>query len=423
MFCQAKLCEAAPIGTAFTYQGHLYDANYPANDIYDFQFKLYDALTGGSQIDSDINVPDLDVIDGSFTIDLDFGSNAFTGNARWLEIAVRPGSSTDRYTTLTPRQEVTPTPYALYSNTAGTADHGSLTGLLDDDHPQYVLEGETDSISTSMLQSQVVTIDKISGSGGGSGQVMKSNGSSMYWASDETGGGTLWQSGGGKIWYTGGYVGIGTSDPHEELEVVGEATVTGELEVGGGAIFDGDSVLMKQGLIVNWDATIKEDLEVYGTKNFKIDHPLDPATKYLRHSCIESSEMLNIYSGVAKLNSSGEAQITLPEWFDVLNRDFRYQLTAIGASMPGLYIAEEIQDNCFKIAGGKAGKKVSWQVTGVRNDAYAKAHPLQVEEEKPAEECGYYLHPELYGQPEEKSILARASKMNVRVARDEKGGL
>lgn len=116
---QTMLCEAAPIGTAFTYQGYVYDANYPANNFYDFKFKLYDALTGGSQVGIDFDAPDVDVVDGAFTVGLDFGSSVFTGDARWLEIAIRPGDSVDRYTTLSPRQEITPTPYALYAQIAG----------------------------------------------------------------------------------------------------------------------------------------------------------------------------------------------------------------------------------------------------------------------------------------------------------------
>jgi hypothetical protein len=141
-----------------------------------------------------------------------------------------------------------------------------------------------------------------------------------------------------------------------------------------------------------------------GVKDFLIDHPLDAANKYLYHSSVESSEMMNIYTGNVILQASGEAVVELPEWFEAVNADFRYQLTAIGAPAPGLYIAEEIANHRFKIAGGPPGTKVSWQVTGVRQDAYAKAHPLQVEVDKPDSERGYYIHPELYGQPKEKGI-------------------
>ena len=135
---------------------------------------------------------------------------------------------------------------------------------------------------------------------------------------------------------------------------------------------------------------------------FKIDDPLDPANKYLSHSFVESPDMKNIYDGVAALDANGEATVQLPEYFAALNKDYRYQLTAMGGPGPNLYIAEEIANNQFKIAGGKGGMKVSWQVTGIRQDAYANAHRTPVEAEKPGKEKGTYLYPELFGQPEEK---------------------
>ncbi|MFN8499759.1 MAG: hypothetical protein U0641_18045 [Anaerolineae bacterium] len=143
---------------------------------------------------------------------------------------------------------------------------------------------------------------------------------------------------------------------------------------------------------------------------FKIDHPLDPANKYLSHSFVESPDMMNVYNGNATLDEKGEAWVALPDWFEALNRDFRYQLTAIGAPGPNLYVAAEVADHRFKIAGGSPNGKVSWQVTGIRHDAYARAHPIVVEEDKPAAEKGYYLHPDLFGQADEKSIEAAYGK-------------
>jgi len=139
--------------------------------------------------------------------------------------------------------------------------------------------------------------------------------------------------------------------------------------------------------------------------SFKIDHPIDPSNKYLFHSFVESPDMKNIYDGVAELDGQGEAVVQLPPWFGVLNKEFRYQLTCIGGFAP-VYIAEEISENRFKIAGGKLGMKVSWMVTGIRQDAWANANRIPVEEEKPVQERGYYLHPELYGHSPEKSIDA-----------------
>jgi hypothetical protein len=126
--------------------------------------------------------------------------------------------------------------------------------------------------------------------------------------------------------------------------------------------------------------------------------------------------MKNVYDGVVVLDRKGKAEIELPDWFSILNKDFRYQLTAIGAPGPNLYIAEKISDTTtsnknknnnnsrFRIAGGTSGMEVSWQVTGIRKDPWANANRIQVEEDKPDKERGYYLHPDVYSQPEEKGI-------------------
>jgi|GEM_PF-635851 len=138
--------------------------------------------------------------------------------------------------------------------------------------------------------------------------------------------------------------------------------------------------------------------------SFKIDHPLDPANKYLSHSFVESPDMKNVYDGVTTLDDMGEAVVELPEWFEALNENFRYQLTPIGGPAPNLYIARKIAQNRFKIAGGTPGLEVSWQVTGTRHDAWANAHRIPVESEKSATEKGHYLHPDLYGASEEKGM-------------------
>jgi len=148
------------------------------------------------------------------------------------------------------------------------------------------------------------------------------------------------------------------------------------------------------------NVNVTGNFTVGGTKHFKIDHPLDPANKYLVHFCVESDEVLNIYNGNVVLDANGEAWVELPAYFEALNKDFRYQLTAIGAPGPNLYIAQKISGNRFKIAGGTPGMEVSWQVTGIRNDPYLKAHPAQVEVEKTGKERGKYIHPKEYGVSE-----------------------
>jgi hypothetical protein len=141
----------------------------------------------------------------------------------------------------------------------------------------------------------------------------------------------------------------------------------------------------------------------------KIDHPLDPQNKYLYHSAVESPDMLNVYNGNVVLNADGEAEVSLPDYFEAANTDFRYQLTAIGASAPGLYVADEVAGNRFKIAGGVPGVKVSWQITGVRNDPYARLNRTPVTENKPVDRQGLYLFPEAYGADE---TLSEARALN-----------
>jgi hypothetical protein len=111
---------------------------------------------------------------------------------------------------------------------------------------------------------------------------------------------------------------------------------------------------------------------------FKIDHPFHPSSQYLVHSFVESSEMKNVYDGSVMLDAKGEATVTLPDWFEGLNKDYRYQLTAIGTPAPNLHVAKQISNGRFKIAGGKPQMQVCWQVTGVRKDPWAAAHPIQL---------------------------------------------
>jgi len=144
---------------------------------------------------------------------------------------------------------------------------------------------------------------------------------------------------------------------------------------------------------------------VNGLKPFTIDHPLDPQNKYLVHTSVESSEMKNVYDGVAQLDKEGAAWVELPEWFEALNGDFRYQLTAVGGAAPNLHVAEEVSENRFKIAGGEEEMKVCWQVTGTRKDPWAAANPFEVEQEKREEERGRYLEPGLYDAPEEQRVM------------------
>ncbi|MGC1437532.1 MAG: hypothetical protein WA847_16690 [Terriglobales bacterium] len=169
----------------------------------------------------------------------------------------------------------------------------------------------------------------------------------------------------------------------------GDALFTYEQNGGYAAFFDGN---------VDVDGNLSK-----AGGSFKIDHPLDPANKYLYHSFVESPDMMNIYNGNATTDASGSAVVTLPEWFETLNRDFRYQLTVMGQFAQAI-VASKVANHQFTIKTDKPNVEVSWQVTGIRQDAWANAHRIPVEVAKAQADRGLYLHPELFGAPAEKSI-------------------
>ncbi|ABF39196.1 hypothetical protein Acid345_0191 [Candidatus Koribacter versatilis Ellin345] len=150
-----------------------------------------------------------------------------------------------------------------------------------------------------------------------------------------------------------------------------------------------------------------------------VDHPADPANKTLTHASVESSEMKNIYDGVVTTDASGEADVVLPSYMEAYNHEFRYQLTAIGQFAQAI-VSREIQNSRFTIKTDKPLVKVSWQVTGVRNDAYAKAHPLEVESEKPESQRGRYFHPVENGAAAELTIGDARMRENLAEAKAER---
>ena len=139
----------------------------------------------------------------------------------------------------------------------------------------------------------------------------------------------------------------------------------------------------------------------------RIDHPADPANKYLVLSSVQSSEMMNIFTGNVVTDELGLATVKLPDWFEAENTDFRYQLTVIGQFAQAI-IKDKIANGQFRIITNTSHVEVSWQITAVRQDPYAKAHPLVVEQQKAVGERGNYVHPELYGQPIDKQIGGHA---------------
>jgi len=175
-------------------------------------------------------------------------------------------------------------------------------------------------------------------------------------------------------------VGSGTVGPANGLRVAGDCNVIGSLTKGGGS--------------------------------FKIDHPLDPANWYLYHSFVESPDMMNIYNGNVVTDEQGYAVVELPDWFEALNRDFRYQLTVLDDGNSDSWtlakIVQEVAHNRFTIRTSAPHTKVSWQVTGIREDAWAEQNRIQVEVEKEPENRGRYLHPEAFGLTPERGVDANS---------------
>jgi hypothetical protein len=457
-------------GSAFTYQGNLSEDGSPANGNYDFQFKLYNASTGGDQIGTTIVKNNLALSDGIFATELDFGSEVFAGSARWLEVSIRQSGSTGAYTLLSPRQPLTPVPYAL--SVLNTPDHDHLGQTWVGNYRPLAIEGHytlaalllsNDTGGGLSINSARDGIDITSEQGDGliartasefgdgvsglansptgttrgvSGSSSSNSGTGVYGNANSSSGITFGVYGsasseqgigvyGEHSATTGtdpGIKGVTNSTSTFGRAVLGEAVngrgVFGSSVSGIGTYGYASSTSGTNYGIVGWtesasgyagyfqgDVHVTGDLSASGTKPFKIDHPLDPANQYLYHYAIESPQVQNVYNGVITLDADGTAVVQLPAYFEALNKgEFTYQLTPIGASMPNLHISQEIQENTFQISGGMANMKVSWTVTGLRNDPYIQAAQNPVEALKPEFERGTYLFPQGFGQPESRGL-------------------
>jgi hypothetical protein len=435
----ATLELAGDLGAGFYYQGTLTQAGVPVSGVRQMEFKLFDAASGGAQVGGTLT-QNVTVTKGQFSTLLNWGSAQIYGKALWLAVRAKDSGGVLRdmgrrqilavpyAMSLIPGAEVigtntgdvfhlrsaangyplrvittapgydgiwgTGTNQGVYGDTTGTGsgDSGvfggafSSTGSAKGGHfesnkgigvygESYAVEGVYGNARSTTNEASGVYGKTASSTGISAGVygLSASDGLSfgMYARTDSPSGRALW-----------GYASSGTGTPYAIAGgawdngyagyFVGRVNVSGNLTKGGGA--------------------------------FKIDHPLDPENQYLYHSFVESPDMKNVYDGMATLDGNGRAWVTLPDWFEALNRDFRYQLTPVGAPGPNLHVAQEIRDNRFEIAGGTPGMKVSWQVTGIRHDPYADANRIPVEEAKPASERGTYLYPQAYGQPDSKGV-------------------
>jgi hypothetical protein len=155
------------------------------------------------------------------------------------------------------------------------------------------------------------------------------------------------------------------------------------------------------------------NLGATGIKSFMIDHPLDPANKFLKHYSMESPEVLNMYRGNITLDNNGEAEVILPDYFEKININFSYNLTSVGVAAPGLYIKQEVRNGKFIIGGGVANSKVSWSVYAERNDEYVKKYPESKLVEVQKRKRGTYLMPELYNMPASSGVFYGNPKKNA----------
>ncbi|MDF1808768.1 MAG: hypothetical protein P1U42_03640 [Phycisphaerales bacterium] len=498
----------------FTYQGQLTDNNVPANGLYDMIFRLTDTEVGGLALAID-SVNNVEVIDGLFTVEVDFPSTLLNASNRWMSISVEG-------TSLSPRVRLRDTPRAqnaVRANTAGTLETPLF--VTDSSSAAIITSGNTSTgqnasgllgriTSTSPGGVSAGVRGENNGTGFGGMGLYGSHGGFGYGAYGTSPGGVgvfgntdigfgLWGqsdantgvyartnsgpqalqalnsdadseaflatnnfgvhglnldpaffTGGIGVRGEGGRIGVqGFADTFVENDALigvhghagsdtnGADRIYGVFGAGRASVNDRTIIRTVYGVYgvahtsflsdfgygiygaTSGDGGILSansfagyfdgDVHVAGTLSkssgsFKIDHPLDPENKYLSHSFVESPDMMNIYNGIIMLDQSGTGVVELPDYFETLNRDFRYQLTAIGASMPGLYISSEVSTNSFAIAGGVPNARVSWEITGVRQDPAALHHPIIVEQEKPEQHKGKYLNPKAYGFGDDAAI-------------------
>lgn len=423
--------DAVAESAAFTYQGQLKENGQPYNGTADLMFATYDAEVGGFQYGTQ-SLSNVAVTDGLFTVVLNRNYELHTrsGPRLWLEVTVNG-------TTLAQRQELTPAPYALnlrpgalvanhasigasislwaantqeaafVSNPIGLAGQsytGDFFGLVFMSAPVGVF-GESDT-GYGVVGRNAQTYNRgilghpsvgaygdnfNSGHYGGFGSAT----AGAYGAYGPTG--------------TTGYLGINDVGAYGQNAngVYGglASSDTGAYGVYGsrfGYLGRGDTGVLGSGPAGTWGGYFYGNLGASGTKSFRIDHPLDPENKFLLHYCSEGPEPLNVYSGTVVTDADGGAWVDLPDYFEEINRDFRYTLTVVddsdSADFVQAQVARKIRDNRFKIRTSRPHTEVSWEVKGVRNDVYLRQHGAPVVVEKSAQERGKFQHPELYGR-------------------------
>jgi hypothetical protein len=398
-----------PVNTSWTYQGQLQRSGAAYNGTCNFQFILWDAASAGSQQGSTQVINSVNVANGLFTVVLDFG-DAYDGGARWLGTSVQC-SGDGGFTQLDPRQPLTAAPYALSLRPGASILGGGnlIYGLNVDNATGIGLLGTgTTGVWGQSQSGNAIYGQNDSGNGFAGRFVGPVNvetaltGDAAPAAIEGTGeigvsGFSKSPSGRGVVGSVRGVNAVAVSGINNEGKAVsGTSTGTGT-GIYGENLFGTGFAGRFAGPVHVQGALTK------ASGSFKIDHPLDPANKFLSHSFVESPDMKNIYDGNVTTDATGSAIVTLPDYFETLNRDFRYQLTVLGQFAQAI-VSRKIAGNSFEIHTDKPGVEVSWQVTGIRQDAYAREHPIVVEETKRPGEQGMYLYPAGFGAGEEKRL-------------------
>ncbi|MBX3388098.1 MAG: hypothetical protein KF691_01440 [Phycisphaeraceae bacterium] len=423
LISQGTLGADTPATSSFTYQGVLKVSGAPASGMYDLQFSLWDAPVGGVQIGSTVTKAGVTVLAGQFTTSIDFGSQ-YPSAKRYLQIAASPAGA-NTYSLIVPRQELTATPLAsglvlpwTATTTAATgitltAQLAPLWGTATNGFGIGVYGQNTSSASGAIgVKGSCNAGLGVYGEGGAYGgrfSALASNATGVWGQGGTEGigvGGTGMTAvrGDSSFGGTGSYGVYGLSHSTNGTGVYGEASagsvaygIWGRSTSGYAGYFGGN-------------VSIAGTLTKSGG-SFRIDHPLDPEHKYLSHSFVESPDMMNIYNGNIVTDERGYATVRMPDWFDALNREFRYQLTVLDSLDSDEFVqakvVREMREGCFSIRTSRGSTAVSWQVTGIRRDAWAEAHRIQVEQWKEGAEAGRYLHPELFGAPASRAMDAK----------------